>query len=162
MGQHRIFRYIFVYTANRKSILFVGREYFTDRIFICKSFTGKTLRNKNASGNNQILQIPFQQGDTENLKKATIHIDIIHIRQQLLFIINIILSLRKNTTCILHLLRHTFGYRVSCRCKDRIIIVGTIIAHYLPCAKIGYLGTYHCQPFCLRVTILITQFKNDL
>ena len=75
-----------------------------------KSFTGKTLRNKNASGNNQILQIPFQQGDTENLKKATIHIDIIHIRQQLLFIINIILSLRKNTTCILHLLRHTFGY----------------------------------------------------
>ena len=143
-------------------MLFVCRENSADRICVSKSFTGKVLGYENTSGHNQVFGVTFQYRYTKSLKEAGIHKYIIHIRQQFVFIIYMVLFGRINTTGTLNLFRHILCQYSSYRIKDGVIIIGSIVSHYLTCTEIGHLATYHRQTLCLRVALLITQFESYL
>ena len=156
MGEHRIFRYIFVDPTYGQCVLFFNRKHFTNRAFISKRLTGKMLRNKNASGHNHILGIALQHRYAEGLKKTSIRKDIICIGQQFIFIIDIGTPYRKDTTGNLHFFRHLFCQSRCQHIENSIVITGLfIITSRFTRTKINSLTTYKCQAFCLRIALFI-------
>ena len=156
MGEHRIFRYIFVDPTYGQCVLFFNRKHFTNRAFISKRLTGKMLRNKNASGHNHILGIAFQHRYAESLKETSIRKDVICIGQQFIFIINIGTSHRKDTTGYFYFFRHLFCQSRCHHIENSIVITDlSIITCGFACTKISHLTTYECQAFRLRIAFLI-------
>ena len=156
MGEHRIFRHIFVDPTYGQCVLFFSRKHFPDRVFIPERLTGKMLRNKNASGHNHILGIAFQHRYAESLKKTSIRKDVICIGQQFIFIINIGTSHRKDTTGYFYFFRHLFCQSRCHHIENSIVVTGlSIITCGFACTKISHLTTYKCQAFRLRIAFLI-------